>query len=242
MRQEAFAITIPHGATTGLATGSINCLKSKDNGKTTEKGKVMSTLPPNSIFHLPASDWSPTLKVLNDHGVTLDHLDRLRASNGNNDYARRIGQVFKQHDHPSLGGSCAPRSFSLNFFLPGSVAMVAVVQSLKEDQTIKMAIYRRSFDAGKPDTSLVSEGNFRKLKVRNFFPGPGCRLRIEDSRIASIGHGLQGFEGKYVGLKREDNTDLLVVWEETAPLFPSSHFEQLSGVATVMLGLALAFG
>ena len=55
------------------------------------------TLSPKSIFRLPASDWNPTLKVLNDHGVTLDHLDLLRVNNGNNSYARRVALAFVQN-------------------------------------------------------------------------------------------------------------------------------------------------
>ena len=61
----------------------------------------MSTLPMNSIFRLPASDWNPTLKVLNDIGVTLDHLGLLRANNGDNDYARYVGCAFTQDAFPS---------------------------------------------------------------------------------------------------------------------------------------------
>ncbi len=52
------------------------------------------TLPSNSIFRLPASEWNPTLKVLADHGVTLDHIDLLRANNGDNEYARRVARAF----------------------------------------------------------------------------------------------------------------------------------------------------
>lgn len=56
----------------------------------------MSTLPSNSIFNLPASEWNPTLAAFNKNGITLDHLDRLRFNNGNNTYAQRIGRAFAQ--------------------------------------------------------------------------------------------------------------------------------------------------
>ncbi|MBI4065820.1 hypothetical protein HY412_01335 [Candidatus Kaiserbacteria bacterium] len=59
------------------------------------------TLPTKSIFRLPASDLNPTLKALNDQGVTLDHIGMLRANNGNNDYARFVGRAFTQTAFPS---------------------------------------------------------------------------------------------------------------------------------------------
>lgn len=59
------------------------------------------TLSPDSIFRLPASEWNPTLQVLNDHGVNLNHLDLLRANNGDNDYARRVARAFVNGAFPS---------------------------------------------------------------------------------------------------------------------------------------------
>ena len=59
------------------------------------------TLSSNSIFRLPASEWNPTLQALNDQGVTLDHLSMLRADNGDNEYARRVGRAFVNGAFPS---------------------------------------------------------------------------------------------------------------------------------------------
>jgi len=59
------------------------------------------TLSQNSIFNLRASELNPTLKVLNDHGVTLDHIGMLRANEGDNDYARRVCGTMVSGAFPS---------------------------------------------------------------------------------------------------------------------------------------------
>ena len=62
---------------------------------------TLSLNSPRSVFRIPHSELDPTLKVLNDQGVTLDHLDLLRANNGDNDYARRVGRAFVQNGFDS---------------------------------------------------------------------------------------------------------------------------------------------
>ncbi len=61
----------------------------------------MSTLFLRSILRVPQSELGPTLKVLDDNGVTLDHLDLLRANSGDNDYARRVTRAFVQNGFDS---------------------------------------------------------------------------------------------------------------------------------------------
>jgi hypothetical protein len=59
------------------------------------------TLSPDSIFRLPLSEINPTMQVLNDHGVNLNHLDMLRANDGDSDYARRVCHAFVNGAFPS---------------------------------------------------------------------------------------------------------------------------------------------
>ena len=63
--------------------------------------KTLSASSPRSIFQVPHSEVGPTFKVLDEHGVTRDHFDLLRANNGDNDYARRVGRAFVQNGFDS---------------------------------------------------------------------------------------------------------------------------------------------
>lgn len=110
--------------------------------------------------------------------------------------------------------------------------MVATVRQAKYDPIVEVAIYRKNFDAGQFDTSLVSEGDFGELKVRNFFPGSGCGFKGEDHKIAYIERGLQNFRGKYADIVTSNDTEFLVVWEngQFALSSLSGFLEELTAV------------
>src|SRR3989338_4357241 len=54
----------------------------------------MNTNSDRGIFALSVSELGPTLGALQKHGVTVAHLDMLRANNGDNYYAKRFAQAL----------------------------------------------------------------------------------------------------------------------------------------------------
>ena len=135
-----------------------------------------------------------------------------------------------------------PRTPRFRLILPHGVVMIATAYRVETDPTIEFAIYRAGFDAGVPDTSLVSEGEFGELKIRNFFPGSGCGFILKDDKIVAMEHGLQNFIGKSATFLDIPDTPLkeilLVVWENN-PAFVSREFirDLTTVVATFRMAL-----
>lgn len=142
---------------------------------------------------------------------------------------------FAVNPWPKHATSIQPNGLRLNLALPRTVAMVASVHHIQSDPTIELAVYRKDFDAGTPDDSLVSEGDFGELKVRNFFPGSGCGFIIKNEMLGFTEFGLKNFAGRcanvYATEKGNSDDGLLIVWE-SGPAF--LHAELLKEITTVM--------
>jgi hypothetical protein len=110
-----------------------------------------------------------------------------------------------------------------SFTIPKDIAMLASAfySAGEQHPTVDLVVYHKGFDAGDADDRLVGKADFRGLRIRQFLPGWGCEVQVENGEIVGTEPGLQNFVGKKVSIYNRTPGNpryiLLVAWEGEVP-------------------------